>query len=103
MLVVSNRIQVSQGFEKEFEERFAGRAGLVDKMPGFIRFEILRPIKSGPRAKNFKKRTAIGHEPKYLPGPMSSKCTKSSSTPRRAKPNPNLYIWNDVILLPHHA
>ena len=46
MLVVSNRIQVSRGFEKEFEERFAGRAGLVDKMPGFIRLEILRPIKS---------------------------------------------------------
>jgi heme oxygenase (mycobilin-producing) len=46
MLVVSNRIQVSQGFEKEFEDRFAGRAGLVDKMPGFIRLEILRPIKS---------------------------------------------------------
>ena len=45
MLVVSNRIQVSQGFEKEFEDRFAGRAGLVDKMPGFIRLEILRPIK----------------------------------------------------------
>ena len=46
MLVVSNRIQVSRGFEKGFEERFVGRAGLVDKMPGFIRFEILRPIKS---------------------------------------------------------
>jgi heme-degrading monooxygenase HmoA len=46
MVVVSNRIQVSQGFEKEFEKRFAGRAGLVDKMPGFIRLEILRPIKS---------------------------------------------------------
>jgi heme-degrading monooxygenase HmoA len=45
MLVVSNRIQVSPGFEKEFEDRFAGRAGLVDKMPGFIRLEILRPIK----------------------------------------------------------
>jgi heme-degrading monooxygenase HmoA len=46
MLVVSNRIQVAQGFEKEFEDRFAGRAGLVDKMPGFIRLEILRPVKS---------------------------------------------------------
>ncbi len=46
MIVVSNRIKVAQGHEKEFEDRFAGRAGLVEKMPGFIRLEILRPVKS---------------------------------------------------------
>ena len=46
MIAVSNRIKVSQGCEKEFEARFAGRAGLVDKRPGFIRFEVLRPVKS---------------------------------------------------------
>jgi heme oxygenase (mycobilin-producing) len=45
MIVVSNRIKVTPGFEKEFEERFAGRAGLVDKSPGFVRLEILRPLK----------------------------------------------------------
>ncbi len=46
MIVVSNRIQVTKGHEKEFEERFQARQGLVEKMPGFIRLEILRPIKS---------------------------------------------------------
>ena len=46
MIVVSNRIQVAKGHEKEFESRFEGRAGLVDKMPGFIRFELLKPIQS---------------------------------------------------------
>ncbi|MFQ5684710.1 MAG: antibiotic biosynthesis monooxygenase family protein [Candidatus Binatia bacterium] len=46
MIVVSNRIPVTKGHEKEFESRFEGRAGLVDKMPGFIRLEILRPIRS---------------------------------------------------------
>ncbi len=46
MIVVSNRIQVAQGHEKEFEQRFEGRAGLVEHMPGFVRLEILRPIKS---------------------------------------------------------
>jgi heme-degrading monooxygenase HmoA len=46
MVVVSNRIKVAAGCEKEFEERFSGRAGLVDKRPGFIRLEILRPLKS---------------------------------------------------------
>ncbi|MFN3476838.1 MAG: antibiotic biosynthesis monooxygenase family protein [Candidatus Methylomirabilales bacterium] len=46
MIVVSNRIQVAKGHEKEFEARFEGRAGLVEKMPGFIRLEVLKPIQS---------------------------------------------------------
>jgi len=46
MIVVSNRLQVAKGREKDFEERFEGRARLVENMPGFIRLEILRPIKS---------------------------------------------------------
>ena len=46
MIVVSNRIQVAQGHEKEFEQRFEGRARLVEHMPGFVRLEVLRPVKS---------------------------------------------------------
>jgi heme-degrading monooxygenase HmoA len=46
MIVVSNRLQVAKGREKDFEDRFEGRARLVENMPGFIRLEILRPIKS---------------------------------------------------------
>ena len=46
MIVVSNRLQVAAGHEKEFEERFEGRARLVENMPGFVRLEILRPLKS---------------------------------------------------------
>ena len=46
MIVVSNRIQVTPGQEEEFEQRFEGRARLVEHMPGFVRLEILRPVKS---------------------------------------------------------
>lgn len=46
MIVVSNRIQVSKGQEGAFEQRFQGRARLVETMPGFVRLEILRPVKS---------------------------------------------------------
>ena len=45
MVVVTNRIPVAKGHEADFEERFRNRAGLIDKEPGFIRNEILRPIK----------------------------------------------------------
>jgi heme-degrading monooxygenase HmoA len=43
MIVVSNRIQVAAGHDAAFEQRFQGRAGLVEKHPGFVRLEILRP------------------------------------------------------------
>lgn len=45
MIVVTNRIPVAKGHEADFEERFRNRAGLIDTEPGFIRSEILRPIK----------------------------------------------------------
>jgi heme-degrading monooxygenase HmoA len=46
MIVVSNRIQVAKGHVAEFEQRFAGRARMVESMPGFVRLEILRPMQS---------------------------------------------------------
>ncbi|MHB1606894.1 MAG: antibiotic biosynthesis monooxygenase family protein [Leptospirales bacterium] len=46
MVVVANRIRVAPGHEKDFEERFKNRRGLVDKNPGFIRNMILRPVDS---------------------------------------------------------
>jgi heme oxygenase (mycobilin-producing) len=45
MIVVSNRIQVAEGYEQEFEKRFENRARLVEHHPGFVRLEILRPKK----------------------------------------------------------
>lgn len=46
MIVVANRIAVSKGFEKEFEDRFKNRARLIDREPGFVRNMILRPVQS---------------------------------------------------------
>jgi heme-degrading monooxygenase HmoA len=45
MIIVTNRIPVSPGYEEEFEERFRNRAHLIDKSPGFIENRILRPVK----------------------------------------------------------
>jgi heme-degrading monooxygenase HmoA len=46
MIVVSNRIPVAKGHIAEFEQSFAGRAGMVESRPGFVRLEILRPMQS---------------------------------------------------------
>jgi len=44
MYVVTNRVTVAPEWREKFEERFHQRAGQVDKQPGFIRMDIMRPI-----------------------------------------------------------
>jgi heme-degrading monooxygenase HmoA len=44
MIVVGNRIPVAPGHEDVFEQRFAGRAGLVERRAGCRGFQLLRPI-----------------------------------------------------------
>jgi len=43
MFVVTNRIPVAEGWEKEFEQRFRNRAGQIDQQPGFIKMLVLKP------------------------------------------------------------
>jgi len=45
MIVVQNRVSVSEGYEEDFLNRFRTRRGLVDDQPGFIRNMVLRPLK----------------------------------------------------------
>lgn len=47
MIVTCNRIPVNPDHADAFETRFADRAALVDGMPGFIAFHLLRPQKDG--------------------------------------------------------
>lgn len=47
MITVANRIYVKQEYAEAFEKRFRERAGLVDKMPGFISNQVLRPVNEG--------------------------------------------------------
>jgi len=47
MITVANRIYVKQEYADAFEQRFRERAGLVDKMPGFISNQVLRPVNDG--------------------------------------------------------
>jgi heme-degrading monooxygenase HmoA len=42
--VVINVLTVPAGRGDTLEQRFAGRAGMVEKAPGFEHFELLRPV-----------------------------------------------------------
>lgn len=43
-VVKINAIEVPPGAGEELERRFAARAGAVEHSPGFIGFELLRPV-----------------------------------------------------------
>ena len=47
MITVANRLYVKSEYADAFETVFRERAGLVDKMEGFISNQILRPDSSG--------------------------------------------------------
>jgi heme-degrading monooxygenase HmoA len=43
MYIVTNRVPVAEGFVEMFEQRFRERAGQIDKQPGFVQMQVLRP------------------------------------------------------------
>ena len=48
-VVKINAIEVPEGAGPELEKRFAARMHSVDEQPGFLGFELLRPIKGETR------------------------------------------------------
>jgi heme oxygenase (mycobilin-producing) len=48
-VVKINAIEVPEGAGPELEKRFANRLHAVDGQPGFISFELLRPVKGETR------------------------------------------------------
>lgn len=48
-VVKINAIEVPEGAGPELEQRFAARAGAVENSPGFIGFQLLRPVKGEQR------------------------------------------------------
>jgi heme oxygenase (mycobilin-producing) len=45
MIVVENHIPVNANYRTQFEERWTGGTSYVHNSPGFVRNEVVRPIK----------------------------------------------------------
>jgi heme oxygenase (mycobilin-producing) len=45
VIVVSNRIPVKDSYREDFERRWKERKWTIANSPGFIRTEVLRPVK----------------------------------------------------------
>ena len=98
MITVANRIYVKPEYADAFEQRFRERAGLVDKMPGFISNQVLRPVNDGDPYVVF---TLWNSREDFLNWVRSDEFVKghaqSGTLPKDAFPRPNVLEMHEVV------
>ncbi len=98
MITVANRIYVKAEYGEAFEARFRERAGLVDKMPGFVSNMVLRPVNEGEPYVVF---TLWRSRQDFLNWVRSDEFTKgharSGSLPREAFSGPDALEVHEVV------
>ena len=98
MITVANRIYVNEEYAAAFEARFRERAGLVDKMPGFISNHVLRPVNDGDPYVVF---TFWNSRQDFLDWVRSDTFVKghaqSGTLPKEAFPKSNVLEMHEVV------
>jgi len=80
-VVKINAIEVPEGAGPELERRFGARHGAVDSAPGFLGFELLRPVAGETRYFVYTKWESEEHFRAWADGPA-----KEAHAGERAKP-----------------
>ena len=80
-VVKINAIEVPEGAGPELEKRFANRLHAVDGQPGFLGFELLRPVKGDDRYFVYTKWETEEHFQAWRNGPAME-----AHSGERAKP-----------------
>lgn len=99
MITTMNRIAVDPAYAEQFEENFRDRAGLVDRMPGFISNQLLRPTGEGEpyivltHWESRQQFEAWVRSPEFVQGHA-----RSSSLPREAFSGPSKLELHEVLL-----
>ncbi len=98
MITVANRIYVKPEYAAQFEQVFRERAGLVDKMPGFVSNQVLRPVNEGDPYIVF---TFWNSREDFLNWVRSDAFVKghaqSGTLPKDAYPQPNVLEMHEVV------
>ncbi|NIJ10112.1 heme-degrading monooxygenase HmoA [Saccharomonospora amisosensis] len=80
-VVKINAIEVPEGAGPELEKRFAARLHAVDSQPGFLGFELLRPVSGENRYFVYTKWETEEHFQAWAQGPA-----REAHSGERAKP-----------------
>lgn len=80
-VVKINAIEVPEGAGPELERRFAGRHGSVESAPGFLGFELLRPVAGDHRYFVYTKWETEEHFQAWRDGPGMAAHAGERATP----------------------
>ena len=95
VIVVSNRIPVAKGWEAEFERRWAERKWLIAQLPGFLRTEVLKPLKGGYYVVMTHWRSEKDFEA-WTESPAFGEA-HANAPPKEAFAGPNVFEMHEVI------
>lgn len=99
MITTANRIYVNPDYADQFEDNFRNRAGLVDKMPGFIRNQLLRPVNDGDPYIVLTLWESRAHFEAWIHSPeFTQGHARSGSLPREAFTQQNKLELHELIL-----
>ena len=95
VVVASNRIPVAKGWEAEFERRWAERKWLIARLPGFLRTEVLKPLKGGYYVVVTHWRSMEDFEA-WMESPAFGEA-HANAPPKEAFAGPNVFEMHEVI------
>jgi heme-degrading monooxygenase HmoA len=86
-VVKINAIEVPPGAGEELERRFAARRGTVDRAPGFLGFQLLRPVAGESRYFVYTKWESDEAYQAWAAGPAKAAHASGASTPSTGTEN----------------
>ncbi len=96
-IVKINAIDVPEGAGPELEKRFAARMGAVENSPGFLGFELLRPVAGETRYFVYTRWETEEHYQAWAEGPARAAHAGSGERPAPVSTGANLLEFEVVL------
>lgn len=96
-IVKINAIDVPEGAGAELEKRFAARKGAVENSPGFLGFELLRPVAGETRYFVYTKWETEEHYQAWAQGPARAAHAGPGERPAPVSTGANLLEFEVVL------
>ncbi|WP_066461581.1 antibiotic biosynthesis monooxygenase family protein [Sanguibacter suarezii] len=96
-IVKINAIDVPEGAGAELEKRFAARMGAVENSPGFLGFELLRPVAGETRYFVYTRWETEEHYQAWAEGPARAAHAGSGERPAPVSTGANLLAFEVVL------
>ena len=96
-IVKINAIDVPAGAGAELEKRFAARKGAVENSPGFLGFELLRPVAGETRYFVYTRWETEEHYQAWAEGPARAAHAGSGERPAPVSTGANLLEFEVVL------